>query len=186
MKKILYSEGCSWTGGHLGDNSNMLKPGLEDSLLMSKENESYRLPKLWPHKLGKLLNIENVHNAGEPGSSNDGVVRRTVENVLGLLKNYSPDEILVVVGWTSPERKDFFYRETGETDSHWLTLQPAQNMEFYNSDAKDLKHFFKTYVRCFWHPEEFFHRYVRQNLYLHYFLKSHNIEHLFYILHIFR
>tara|TARA_X000000368_G_C23018834_1_gene707038 strand:+ start:790 stop:1608 length:819 start_codon:yes stop_codon:yes gene_type:complete len=180
MKKILYSEGCSWTGGHLGDNSNMLKPGLEDSQLMSKENESYRLPKLWPHKLGKLLNIENVHNAGEPGSSNDGVVRRTVENVLGLLKNYSPDEILVVVGWTSPERKDFFYRETGETDSHWLTLQPAQNMEFYNSDAKDLKHFFKTYVRCFWHPEEFFHRYVRQNLYLHYFLKSHNIEHLFY------
>ena len=85
-----------------------------------------------------------------------------------------------MVGWTSPERKDFFYREPGETDSHWLTLQPAQNMEFYNSDAKDLKHFFKTYVRCFWHPEEFFHRYVRQNLYLHYFLKSHNIEHLFY------
>ena len=64
MKKILYSEGCSWTGGHLGDNSNMLKPGLNDNQLMSKENESYRLPKLWPDKLGKLLNIENVHNAG--------------------------------------------------------------------------------------------------------------------------
>ena len=28
--------------------------------------------------------------------------------------------------------------------------------------------------------EEFISRYVQQNLYLHYFLKSHDIEHLFY------
>ena len=180
MKKILYSEGCSWTGGHLGDDSNMLKPGLDDSQLMSKENESYRLPKLWPDKLGKLLNIENVHNAGKPGSSNDGVVRRTVENVSGMLKNYSPDEILVVVGWTSPERKDFFYKELNSKEGEWTTLQPSEDMKFYTRDAKDLKHFFKTYVRCFWQPEEFISRYVRQNLYLHYFLTSHNIEHLFY------
>ena len=180
MKKILYGEGCSWTGGHVGDDSNMVKPGLTDGQLMSKENESYRLPKLWPHKLGKLLNIENVHNAGEPGSSNDGVVRRTVENVLGMLKNYSPDEILVVVGWTSPERKDFFHRELTSEKGQWTTLQPAQNMEFYTSDAKDLKHFFNTYVKSFWQKEEYISRYVQQNLYLHYFLKSHDIEHLFY------
>lgn len=184
MKKILYSEGCSWTGGHLGESNHMLKPGLEygNQALLSKENDSYRLPKLWPHKLGKLLNIENVHNAGEPGSSNDSIVRRTVENVLGLLKNYSPDEIVVVIGWTSPERKDFFYRQTGGDDSstEWITVLPAQNMEFYTTDAKDLKHFFNTYVRCFWEPEEYFSRYVRQNLYLHYFLESHNIDHLFY------
>ena len=182
MKKILYAEGCSWTGGHLGESNHMLKPGLEygNHALLSKENDSYRLPKLWPHKLGKLLNIENVHNAGKPGSSNDSIVRRTVENVLGLLKNYSPDEIVVVIGWTSPERKDFFHRELTSKEGRWTTLQPSQNMEFYTRDAKDLEHFFNTYRKSFWQKEEFISRYVQQNLYLHYFLKSHDIEHLFY------
>ena len=181
MKKILYTEGCSWTGGHLGDTNHMLKPGLETGQLTSPENDSYRLPKLWPYKLGKLLKIDKVQNAGEPGSSNDGIVRRTVENVLGALTEYTPEEIVVVIGWTSPERKDFFYRDEFSPDEgNWLTFQPSLNMEFYSRDAKDLKHFFKTYVRCFWQIEEFISRYVRQNLYLHYFLKSHNIDHLFY------
>ena len=175
MKKILYTEGCSWTGGHLGDTNHMLKPGLEIGQLTSPENDSYRLPKLWPYKLGKLLKIDKVQNAGEPGSSNDGIVRRTVENVLGALTEYTPEEIVVVIGWTSPERKDFFYRDEFSPDEgNWLTFQPSLNMEFYSRDAKDLKHFFKTYVRCFWQIEEFISRYVRQNLYLHY-LKIKNM-----------
>ena len=41
------------------------------------------------------------------GSSNDGIVRRVLPNVLRLLTQYKPNELFVIIGWSSPERKDF-------------------------------------------------------------------------------
>ena len=65
--------------------------------------------------LGKLLSIVpglediEVWNAAVAGCSNDAIVRRVVENTFKLLDDYKPEEIFVVVGWSSPERKDFHY-----------------------------------------------------------------------------
>ena len=37
-----------------------------------------------------------------------------------------------------------------------------------------------VYVKHFWNEEEYISRYIHTNLYIHYFLKSHNIEHMFF------
>ncbi len=184
MKKILLCEGCSWTAGSLGDDNNVINPELADVLdnnLMHWRNDDYRLPRLWPHKLGKLLNV-NVKNVAVPGSSNDTIVRRTINNVLSLLKQYNGDEIFVIIGWTSPERKDFYHKDmVFPADANWFTLRPAEIKNYLkNKDNKHLHSFFTNYGKYFWNREEYMSRYINHNLYLHYFLESYGIGHLFY------
>jgi hypothetical protein len=176
MKKIILCDGDSWTSGDIVDPELF---GDDVSKVNDPKNIPYRLPRVWPHKMGKLLDIE-VINSSLSGSSNDGIVRRIMEEVLKLLNDYRGDEIYVIVGWTSPERRDFYYRGYWGTDyiEHWETLYPSQ--PDMNWPSKELTTFFKTYVKWFAHQEEYISRYVDQNLYLHYFLESHNIEHLFF------
>ena len=176
MKKILLCDGDSWTAGDIVDPELF---GDNLSEVNHPDNAQYRFPRVWPHKLGKLLDVE-VINSSISGSSNDGIVRRIVEEVLKLLNNYKGEEIYVIVGWTSPERRDFYYRGYWYDSfiESWETLYPSQpDMKWPN---KELKTFFKTYIKWFAHQEEYISRYVDQNLYLHYFLESHNIEHLFF------
>ena len=173
MKKMILCEGDSWTSG------DMINPKLKTLNVNYKDNDDYRLPKVWPHKLGKLLGVD-VLNTSMAGSSNDGIVRRVVSNVLDLLKKYNGEDIFVIVGWSSPERKDFYFNDGN--DKHWETIFPnaINDIEQIDQISKERQEFYKTYVQYYWNEEEYFNRYIHNNLYLHYFLKSNNIEHLFF------
>ena len=170
-KKILICDGDSWTAGDLIDPELF---GDDMTHVNHPDNDQYRLPRVWPHKLGKLLNVE-VSNISVAGSSNDAIVRRLIPNVMKLLGHYNSDDLFVIVGWSSPERKDFYFK--GEWNS-WETLYPAQLTQ--SLPNKDLEKFYKIYLKYFWNEKEFMNRYINQNLYLHYFLKSKNIDHLFF------
>ena len=173
MKKMILCEGDSWTSG------DMINPELKTLNVNHKDNDDYRLPKVWPHKLGKLLGV-NVLNTSMAGSSNDGIVRRVVSNVLDLLKKYDSKDIFVIVGWSSPERKDFYFNDGN--DKHWETIFPnaINDIDQISDIEKERQEFYKTYLQYYWNEEEYFNRYIHNNLYLHYFLKSNNIEHLFF------
>ena len=167
--KLIFCDGDSWTAGDIID------PNLDITHVNAKENDSYRLPRVWPHKLGKLCGIE-VKNNSVAGSSNDGIVRRVLDNIPTLLKQYKPEEICVIIGWTSPERKDFFYSH--EKMKHWETLYPA---ELYQKQLnKDVEEFYKTYIKHFWNIEEFSNRYIEHNLLLHHYLENLGIKHYFF------
>ena len=170
-KKILICDGDSWTAGDLIDPELF---GDDMTHVNHPDNDQYRLPRVWPHKLGKLLNVE-VSNISVAGSSNDAIVRRLIPNVMKLLGHYNSDDFFIIVGWSSPERKDFYFK--GEWNS-WETLYPAQLTQ--SLPNKDLEKFYKIYLKYFWNEKEFMNRYINQNLYLHYFLKSKNIDHLFF------
>ena len=176
MKKILLCDGDSWTAGDIID-PEIFGDQLEH--VNHPDNRPYRLPRVWPHKLGKLLEVE-VENISVAASSNDAIVRRIVENVLDILKRYDSSGVFVIIGWSSPERKDFYFKGDWDGDfiESWETLYPSQPDMHWPSP--ELKIFFMTYVKWFAHQEEYISRYVDQNLYLHYFLESHNIEHLFF------
>ena len=162
--KLILCEGDSWTSG------DMISPKLNTSYVNDPENDSYRLPKVWPYKLGKLLNTKVLNNAGA-GSSNDAIIRRTTNKVLELLESNKAEDLFVIVGWSSPERKDFCYKEK------WLTLYPAQ---LDKRDDEVLNDFTNIYVEHFWDEREYISRFINQNLYLHYFLKYHNVKHYFF------
>ena len=102
--KLILCDGDSWTAGDLLD-PKLEKRGITH--INDERNDKYRLPKVWPYKLGKLCGIE-VKNNSVAGSSNDGIVRRILDTIPKLLKQYKPEELCVIIGWSSPERKDFF------------------------------------------------------------------------------
>ena len=170
-KKILLCDGDSWTSGDIIDPELF---GDDFSHVNHPDNDQYRLPRVWPHKLGELLNVD-VSNVSVAGSSNDAVIRRTIPRVMELLEKYKSEEIFVIVGWSSPERKDFFYN--GEW-SCWETLYPAQIEQ--NLPNKDIEKFYKLYLKYYWNSQEYMNRYINQTLYLHYFLERNNIDHLFF------
>lgn len=63
MKKIILCGGDSWTSGDIID------PKLQSigvTYVNHSDNDEYRLPKVWPHKLGKLLNVD-VKNCAAAG-----------------------------------------------------------------------------------------------------------------------
>tara|TARA_B100000029_G_scaffold328209_1_gene320527 strand:- start:186 stop:1004 length:819 start_codon:yes stop_codon:yes gene_type:complete len=171
MKKIILCDGDSWTAGDIVD-PNIFGDKLEH--VNHPKNTEYRLPRVWPGKLEKLIGIE-TDNISIAGSSNDAIVRRTLRRVIQLLETYKPEEIFVIIGWSSPERKDFYYNGKWES---WETLYPAQ----LSQDFPDmrLKNFYEIYLDIFWNEEEYIERYIQQNLLLHHFLNSHNIKHLFF------
>jgi hypothetical protein len=171
-KKIILCEGDSWTAGDIFD-PNLTEKGIHHGNVNHIENRPYRLPRVWPGKLEKIIKGVKVLNTSVSGSSNDGIVRRVIGNVLYLLheRKYKPEEIFVIVGWSSPERKDFFYR--GEYDAT-ETIYPHEIDKEYGS--YELNEFHKLYVTYFWNEEEYLLRFIRQVLFLDGFLKSRGIK----------
>jgi hypothetical protein len=174
--KIILTEGDSWTAG------DILDPKLEARGITNidhRDNDAYRLPKVWPDKLSKLTNIE-VRNTSHAGSSNDGIEKRVISQVGNLLEKYNADEIFVIVGWTSPERKDFYYKDImNESDSgRWETIYPASPA--IHTPSNGFEEFTKLYTTYFWNQEEYIMRYLIQNINIHTYLNSHNIKHIFF------
>ncbi len=174
--KIILTEGDSWTAGDIID------PKLEARGITNidhRDNDAYRLPKVWPDKLSKLTNIE-VRNTSHAGSSNDGIEKRVISQVGNLLQKYNSDEIFVIVGWTSPERKDFYYKNVMDEsdDGRWETIYPASPAIHEPSDG--FEEFTKLYTTYFWNKEEYIMRYLIQNINIHNYLNSQNIKHVFF------
>lgn len=174
--KIILTEGDSWTAG------DILDPKLEARGITNidhRDNDAYRLPKVWPDKLSKLTNIE-VRNTSHAGSSNDGIEKRVISQVGNLLQKYNSDEIFVIVGWTSPERKDFYYKNVMDEsdDGRWETIYPASPTIHEPSDG--FEEFTKLYTTYFWNKEEYIMRYLIQNINIHNYLNSQNIKHVFF------
>ena len=131
--KTLYANGDSWTAGDIVDPDLF---GDDLSKVNDPKNKPYRLPRVWPHKIGKELGIEVINNS-HAGSSNDRIFRSTVNDILGLLLNNKPEDLLVVIGWSSPERKDFFYKWHNEDGGEWECLYPAE-LDHWTSERKEL------------------------------------------------
>jgi hypothetical protein len=165
--------GDSWTYG-----SEIRDPALSPSVTdWDRANDHYRIPRIWPTKLGKLINAKEVVNLSYPASSNDRIVRVTKD---WLIENYlhdkrPTDDLFLVVGFTSPERKDFYYKDH-DTNS-WVTIWPMWEPN-YRQHA--LKAFHKIYVKHMWNLEEYVNRYVNQILDLQNLCNLHGIKYLFF------
>ena len=170
--KLILCEGDSWTAGDIIDPEIF---GDRLDKVNDPRNRPYRLPKVWPHKLGNLLGVETDNNSVS-GSSNDGIVRRLLKKIPDLLKTYESKDLFVIVGWSSPERKDFYYK--GKWDA-WETMYPAQLTQDFSYD-KDLQEFYRIYLEKFWNEEEYVERYIQHNLLIHHFLNSYGINHIFF------
>jgi hypothetical protein len=172
----LYTNGDSWTAGDIVD-PEIFGDHLEHS--MHPDNEAYRLPRVWPHKLGKKLGVEVV-NKSHAGSSNDRIVRSTINDIYELLKTTRAEDIYAIIGWSSPERKDFYMNNNDGGPGTWDCIYPAEMLHWTDKDNSTRDEFYKAYVSIYWNPEEYITRHILNNITLHSFFESKGIKHTFF------
>lgn len=168
-------DGDSWTFGCEIANPKISKkyskdthPGAYDFL---EENDSYRIPKIFPTHLSKLLKVP-VTNLSWPADDNGTILRRTINYISQkyLANNLSTDKLFVIIGWTSPERNSFWYKD--DKLSHLFRLQP----QVKHFDAAAQEKFWELYVTYLWNEEEYIPRYVLNVLQLQNFCQANNIK----------
>ena len=164
--------GDSWSFGSEIRNPD-LSVGIKD---WDIKNNSYRIPRIWPTLLANKLGAKLV-NLSYPAASNDRIVRLTeswlYENYIS--QNKSTDELKVIIGWTSPERKDFFYTDPHHKSTpNWTTIWPQQaGFDYVQPGMND---FFKLYVTYLWDNREAINRYVHQVTAIQNLCKAHDIK----------
>jgi len=176
--KLIF-DGDSWAfGSEIADPKlamqydKHLHPGVYDFL---EVNDHYRIPKIYPHHMAKQLDCDYV-NLGWPADDNRTIIERTMSYISTeyLDCNKPTDDIFVIIGWTSPERNSFWWKN-GDT-SRKFRLWPQDPI----FDDKRMEKFWSLYVQYMWHPEEYIPRHVTTVLQFQTFCNTHNIKWLCY------
>lgn len=174
-KKTIICDGDSWVfGSEIADPEISKKydgdvhPGKYDWIA---ENDSFRIPKIFTTHLGELLNADIV-NLAWPADDNDTIVNRTISYITSnyLSKGLPTDDLFIIVGWSSPERNCFWYKD--ENLSAKFRLWP----QVQHFDAEPQKEFWNFYVTYLWNSEEYLPRYVMNVLQLQNFCEVNKIK----------
>ena len=99
IKKVV-SGGCSFTAGaELADHKRLIEP--LGSIRFAGEST-------WAHRVQKnLYPSATVDNVGMVGSDFGSCVRRVIYHIDNLIKSFNPEEIVVLVMWTSLTRREY-------------------------------------------------------------------------------
>jgi hypothetical protein len=181
---ILVGCGDSWAWGtELVDPSTCPDPlkytfDLQHLPINVEYRESKRYLKLFADAIGATT----IADISQGGCSNDTIVRNLLywlgDN--GYLTGRDTSNLFVSIGWTNPERKDFYHNKpitTGAKDSGWFTLYPNFNHDF---GYPELSKFHEMYVTNLWNEEEYISRWVAQIYQVESLLKQHKIK---YVMH---
>ena len=138
-----------------------------------EENDAYRIPRIFPTHLAKLMDA-NVTNLAWPADDNGTILNRTMVHISKeyLAKGKSTENLFVIIGWSSPERNVFFYKDMEKLFIQRFRLWP----QVQHFDSKAQEEFWKIYVEYLWNAEEYMPRYVMNVLQLQNFCNAHNIK----------
>lgn len=170
---ILYANGCSMMlGSELGEEDSHNRP----------LDVEYRAKHCSVGVLADLLNADEVVNDSCGGGSNDRIVRTTIDWVLA---NKDRDDILVIIGWTEPSRRELYLQDI-RLHHNWATEEeyPFTQTMYHDPDSdigksklgKLTEHYLMNH-RC---EIVDIYQYLQQIILLREFLKSNNIPHLFF------
>jgi len=172
-------DGDSWTFGcEIVDPKLAAKAG-EDvhpgNYDFEENNDKYRRTKVFSYHLSSLLNARVV-NLSWPADDNNTIIRRTMDYITNnyIAQHRSTANLFVIVGWTSPERNSFWYKD--ENISQPFRLWP--NVPHF--DSEEQRKFWELYVSHLWHPEEYMIRHVMNIANFQNFCKVHGIKWLNY------
>lgn len=159
MKKTIICDGDSWVFGCEIVDPEIAKrydrnvhPGHYDHL---EENNNYRIPKIFPTHLSKLMNA-NLINLSWPGNDNGTILNRIITYITSnyINKKISTEDLFIIVGWSSPERNVFWYKD--DNISKRFVLWPYLK----HFDCNSQEEFWNFYVNYLWNKEEYLPRFV--------------------------
>ena len=172
-------DGDSWTFGcEIVDPKLAAKaaegahPGNYD---FEENNDKYRRTRIFSYHLSKLLDVK-VTNLSWPADDNNTILRRTINYITNnyIAQNISTENLFVIIGWTSPERTSFWFKD--EDISMPFRLWP--NVKHFDTVAQEK--IWEMYVTYLWHPEEYMIRHIMNITSFQNFCKAHNIKYLHY------
>ncbi len=174
MEKTLVVIGDSWTWG-----SEVTDPESGSNSDSDPQNVAFRLTNVWSYYLNEKLQFKNYVNLGVPSCSNDSIIRNLTWWLAetGRLTKDNNDDVFVVVGLTSPDRKDFYAMDDRAMVNRWLTLHPAR---YYTHFSEEATTFAETYRTYFSNQEESTFRYLNTILYLQMLLEKCGIKYLMF------
>ena len=166
--------GDSWTYGSEIINTNLESNSVRD---WDEVNDEYRNSNIYSHYLSNYLNA-NLKNLSFPAYSNDRILRVLINYITKfyLFPKKNTKDLFVIVGLTSPERKDFYYNS--KNTSQWMTMWPAWEHNYSEYDG--VNDFMKSYITYFSNKQEYLNRYVNQVYYLENFFKNNKIKYLLF------
>ena len=143
-------------------------PGKYDFL---QENDLYRIPKIFSTHLSKIMDAD-VTNLSWPADDNLTILKRTMNYITNnyIAKNKSVENLFVIIGWSSPERNSFWYKDDNISGPFRLLPQVAYFDSYYQEKIWEL------YVSYLWNPEEYLTRYVLNLIQFQNFCNAYNIK----------
>jgi hypothetical protein len=189
MRLVVCGDSWAW-GAELLDPITGERWGVNDvghSHHFIPVHEAYRLKHKYPILLAEKLGATNVVDLSFCSISNDYIFRTLMDWLAteGYLQGRDTSELLISIGWTSPERTEFYYQDRWG-DTNWAPFGPWQLDLAYaphgdkDPNKDDLFEFFRLYFDYFMHKTEFMHRYARQVWMMQFILKKLNIR---YVMH---
>jgi hypothetical protein len=159
MNKTFICNGDSWVFG-----SEILEPNLNGTLKNGQhvttidympDNDAYRCPRIFSSYLAEIADATSI-NISWPADDNTTILYRTMDFVTNkyLKENKSTENLMIIIGWSSPERNSFWY-DDGKL-SMLFRLWP--NVKHFDSVLQ--KQFWDIYTRCIWNSQEYIRRYV--------------------------
>lgn len=120
----------------------------------------------WPQVLGSRLGYQ-VINAGEPASSNDKIVRKTLEYL-----TEKPKVDLVVIGWSLAGRSEYA-DETGYYD-----IWPGSRGNLFKHSNSMWRHELINHVTLHHNMEAMYKKFLQQVILMQRYLESLNIKYI--------
>lgn len=139
------------------------------------ENDEYRIARIWPTYLKNYLDCETI-NIAWPADDNKTIVYRTIDYITRnyLATNKSTEDLVVIIGWSSPERNSFWYKSEN-VDWHFRLWPHVRHF-----DDPPQEEFWKLYVQHIWNPEEYIPRYIIDNITIKSFCEANKIKYLLF------
>jgi hypothetical protein len=177
MRKTIICDGDSWVfGSEIVDPQLVEKnPGKHvTGYDFLPHNDLYRHNKIFPYYLAEMMDNANVINLAYPADDNGNILRRTIDYITQnyLSQNKSTDNILLIVGWSSPERNNFWFRDSESNLSMNWRLWPQ--VQHFDHPAQE--EMWGLYVSYLWNIEEYMPRYIHNVMMLQNFCTVHNID----------
>lgn len=148
MYKCLVSGGCSFAYGF----------NLKDR------------DKRYANLIAQHLEVELI-DVSAAGMTNEFISATTVFGVNKALQKYSSEEIIVIVGWTTTERFEYFNNNTGRIVSGYVNLKHHVHGDRKKGDLERSR-FISEH---FWSPAYGYYKLIHSFNYVHSFCKAQNV-----------
>ena len=135
-----------------------------DSFTYGEELEDRNLA--WPNLLRGQLKYNEVANLGKPSSSNDSILRRTIDH----LTFNSAD--LVVIGWSNLGRMEF------ADEFGYYDVWPGYQGNLFKRDGSNWRSELVEYISKYHNSEALHKKFLQQVLLVQSYLKQKNIRYV--------